>query len=94
MYLMELPNSQSEDALVLWKKEIIKFKEYLEKKFETTITEDQIREAIKMNNRGRRSLRKLYEVMKHDPAPSKVRISLKYCTEADSSLTVQRFRQK
>ena len=71
VYLMELPNSQSEDALVLWKKEIIKFKEYLEKKFETTITEDQIREAIKMNNRGRRSLRKLYEVMKHDPAPIK-----------------------
>ena len=46
VYLMELPNSQSEDALELWKKEIIKFKEYLEKKFNTTITEEQIRDAV------------------------------------------------
>ena len=71
VYLMELPNSQSEDALELWKKEIIKFKEYLEKKFNTTITEEQIRDAVKMNNAGRRSLKRLYEVMKHDPAPIK-----------------------
>ena len=31
-FVMELPNSQSEDSLKLWKKEIIRFKEYLEKK--------------------------------------------------------------
>ena len=61
VYLMELPNSQSADALELWKKEIIKFKEYLEKKFNTTITEEQIRDAVKMNNAGRRSLKRLYE---------------------------------
>ena len=66
---MELPNTQGEEALKLWKSEIIRFKEYLEKKFDVTITEDDIREAIKVNNAGRRSLRKLYEVMKHDPVP-------------------------
>lgn len=71
MFIMELPNTQSEEALKLWKSEIIRFKEYLEKKFDVTITEDNIREAIKVNNAGRRSLKRLYEVMKNDPVPIK-----------------------
>lgn len=69
VFLMELPNTQGEQAFKLWKSEIIRLKEYLEKKFDVKITEDQIREAIKINNQGRRSLRRLYEVMRHDPAP-------------------------
>ncbi len=69
VFLMELPNTQGEQAFQLWKSEIIRFKEYLEKKFDVEITEDQIRNAIKINNAGRRSLRRLYEVMHHDPAP-------------------------
>lgn len=68
-FVMELPNSQRENSLKLWKKEIIRFKEYLEKKFDVEITEEQIREAVKVNNEARRSLKKLYEVMRHDPAP-------------------------
>ena len=68
-FVMELPNSQREKSLKLWKKEIIRFKEYLEKKFDVEITEEQIREAVKVNNEARRSLKKLYEVMRHDPAP-------------------------
>lgn len=69
VFIMQLPNTQSEESLKLWKSEIIRFKEYLEKKFEVTITEDDIREAIKINNAGRRSLKNLYEVMRNDPAP-------------------------
>lgn len=69
VFLMELPNSQSENSLVLWKKEIIRFKEYLEKKFNVTITEDDIRNAVKRENKARLALKGLYEVMKHDPAP-------------------------
>ncbi len=71
VFVMELPNSQSQEALKLWKSEIIKFKEYLEKKFNTTITEEKIRDAVHINNEGRKSLRKLYEVMKLDPVPIK-----------------------
>lgn len=71
VFVMELPNTQSEEALKLWKKEIIRFKEYLEKKFEVTITEEDIRKAIKTNNEARGALKRLYEVMKHDPAPIK-----------------------
>ena len=69
IFIMELPNTQSEESLKLLKSEIIRFKEYLEKKFDVTITEDDVREAIKVNNEVRRSLKRLYEVMRHDPAP-------------------------
>ena len=71
VFIMELPNSQREPGLQLWKGEIIRFKEYLEQKFGVTITEEQIREAVKTENQARQSLKKLYEVMKHDPAPIK-----------------------
>lgn len=69
VYLMELPNTQKEEALKLWRSEMIRFKEYLEEKFEVEITEEQIREAIKVNNEGRRALKNLYEVMKNEPCP-------------------------
>lgn len=69
VFIMELPNTQRPEALRLWKSEIIRFKEYLEKKFDVTITEEAIREAIKVNNEGRRALRGLYELMKNDPVP-------------------------
>ena len=69
VFIMELPNTQGEEALKLWKSEIIRFKEYLEKKFNVTITEDDIRAAIKEENSVRRSLKGLYSVMQNDPAP-------------------------
>ena len=71
VFLMELPNTQKEEALKLWRSEIIRFKEYLEEKFDVEITEEQIRDAIKINNAGRRSLKALYETMKNDPVPIK-----------------------
>lgn len=71
VFIMELPNTQREEALKLWKSEIIRFKEYLEEKFDVTITEDDIREAIKVNNEVKKSLKGLYELMQNDPAPIK-----------------------
>ena len=69
VYIMELPNTQNEAALELWKKEIIRFKEYLEETFNTTITEEQVRHAVHVANQGRLALRRFYETMKNDPAP-------------------------
>ena len=69
VYVMELPNSQSPEALKLWKQEIIKFKEKLESHFGVTITEEQIREAIKIKNEGRKALKEFYSLMKMEPAP-------------------------
>ena len=71
VYIMELPNSQRADSLELWTKEIIRFKEYLEKKFEVEITEEKLREAVRISNEGRRALKDFYELMKQDPAPMK-----------------------
>ena len=55
VFLMELPNTQKETALQLWKSEIMRFKEYLEKKFDTEITEEKVREAVKINNACRKA---------------------------------------
>ena len=69
VYVMELPNSQSETALKLWKEEILKFKSYLEQTFKVEITEENVRKAVHMMNENRIALKNLYEVMKNDPAP-------------------------
>ena len=72
VYVMELPNSQSETALKLWKEEILKFKSYMEQTFKVEITEENVRKAVHMMNENRIALKNLYEVMKNDPAPMKV----------------------
>ena len=69
VFTMELPNRQTKDGLSLWKNEIIRFKEYLEQKFHVAITEEQIRNAVKIQNEGRVALKRLYELMRLDPAP-------------------------
>ena len=69
VFTMELPNRQTKDGLTLWKNEIIRFKEYLVQKFHVAITEEQIRNAVKIQNEGRVALKRLYELMRLDPAP-------------------------
>lgn len=69
VHVMELPNSQSEDGLKLWKNEIIKLKNTLEKQFDTEILEENIRKAIKIKNNERKALKEFYELGKLDPVP-------------------------
>lgn len=69
VFLMELPNTQREEALKLWKNEMLRFKKYLEEKFHVSITEDDIRKAIRTENEARLALKRLYSVMQRDPAP-------------------------
>lgn len=69
VFVMELPNSQSERSLEFWKQEVIRTKEYLEEFFHVVITNQMIRDAVHLNNQIRMSLKKLCEVMKLDPAP-------------------------
>lgn len=69
VFTMELPNRQTEEGLRLWTKEVIRFKEYLEQKFDVKITEEQVREAVKIQNDCRRALKRMYKLMKNDPAP-------------------------
>lgn len=67
VHVMELPNSQSEAGLKLWKDEIIKLKSILEEMFGSKITEDDIRKAIKIKNNERKALKKFYELGKREP---------------------------
>lgn len=69
VHVMELPNSQSEDGLKLWKNEIIKLKNTLEKQFDTEILEENIKKAIKIKNNERKALKEFYELGKLDPVP-------------------------
>lgn len=69
VFVLELPNRQSELGLKLWREEIIRFKEYLEERFRMVITDDMLREATHISNENRRAMKDLYEVMKLDPPP-------------------------
>ncbi|AOT69245.1 double-cubane-cluster-containing anaerobic reductase [Geosporobacter ferrireducens] len=70
MHIMNLPQtSQGEDALEAWKNEMVKFKNYLEEKFQVEITEEKLKDAVKLMNRERRAMRKLHQLNAHKPAP-------------------------
>lgn len=69
VHVMQLPHSQTEESLKYWKQEILRTKEYLEEYFQKGITDEKIREAIKINNSIRKALKRLYSVMKLQPAP-------------------------
>lgn len=70
MHIMNLPQTaQGEEALTLWKKEMVYFKEFLEKEFDVEITEDKLKEAIQLMNRERIAMRRLHQLNAHKPAP-------------------------
>lgn len=69
VFVMELPNSQSDKGIEFWKREVVRTKEYFEEFFHVVITDDMIRGAVHLSNRIRESLKRLYEVMKLNPAP-------------------------
>lgn len=69
VHVMQLPNQVSEEGITFYRNEIVKMKEKLETFFEVTITEDDIRMAIKVKNAERSAIKRLYSVMKNDPAP-------------------------
>mgnify|MGYP006952396552 FL=1 len=53
---MQLPHSRDEAALRSWTGEVIRLKEKLEDFYHITITEDQIRDAIRLKNHERRAM--------------------------------------
>ncbi len=69
VHVMQLPNQVSEEGIAFYRNEIVKMKEKLETFFEVTITEDDIRKAIKVKNEERSAIKRLYSVMKNDPVP-------------------------
>jgi benzoyl-CoA reductase/2-hydroxyglutaryl-CoA dehydratase subunit BcrC/BadD/HgdB len=70
MYVLELPQkAEDADALEHWTGEVRKFKEYLEQRFQTRITDDQLRDAARLMNRERGLRRQLAGLLTGDPPP-------------------------
>lgn len=70
VHIMELPNSATgKSGFEMWKKEIISYKEKLEEFFGVTITEEQLREAVKLKNRERDVRKEFYSLGKLKPSP-------------------------
>jgi len=70
MYVLELPQKAADaDALRHWTWEIRKFKEFLEQRFHTRVTEDKLRDAIRLMNRERGLRRQLADLMARDVPP-------------------------
>jgi len=64
MYVLELPQKADDhDALERWTHEVRKFKEHLEQRWHTSITNEKLREAIHLMNRERGLRRQLADLM-------------------------------
>lgn len=69
-YVMQLPHTQSSDfAKAMWESEILRFTAKLEEKFSTVITEEKLRESIKICNKERESISDFYALGKLVPPP-------------------------
>ncbi len=68
-YVMQLPHSRDEAALRSWTDEVVRLKNKLEDFYNITITEDEIREAIRLKNRERKAMLDFLELGKLNPSP-------------------------
>ncbi len=69
VHIMELPNCVTEKGIEMYRGEIIRMKEKLEEFFGVVITEEDIRRGIEVKNAERQAMKRLYSIMKADPAP-------------------------
>jgi len=69
-YVLELPQKEGDpDALEHWKRELEKFKRFLESRYAVGITGDKLRDAVRLMNRERRARRELAALMQSDQPP-------------------------
>jgi bzd-type benzoyl-CoA reductase N subunit len=68
-HMMSLPKKTTDAQVEWWRGELVNLKEALEKHLGITITDDNLREAIRTHNETRRLLRQLYELRKQDNPP-------------------------
>ncbi|MDO4478740.1 MAG: double-cubane-cluster-containing anaerobic reductase [Lachnospiraceae bacterium] len=62
-YVLQLPQSQARDyAGEVWYQEVKLLKEFIEKKYDITITDEKLREAVRKRNALRRSQLELYKL--------------------------------
>jgi benzoyl-CoA reductase/2-hydroxyglutaryl-CoA dehydratase subunit BcrC/BadD/HgdB len=70
VYVLELPQKPEDpDALEHWTREVRKLTAHLETQFGVRVTDDRLREAIRLMNRERSLRRRLADLMLADPPP-------------------------
>lgn len=70
VHILELPHRQdTPEAKALWRAEIVRLKERVEKDFGVVITDEKLRDAIHRRNIERRLLKELYELSTMTPPP-------------------------
>ncbi|NLY46691.1 MAG: 2-hydroxyacyl-CoA dehydratase [Tissierella sp.] len=70
VHVMQLPQTQTDEASIeMWYKEVLALKEKVEKEFDVTITEDDIKAAITIKNEERMLLQEFYNLSKSCPPP-------------------------
>lgn len=70
-YVMQLPHSKNNFSMALWKNELIELVKKLEEKFDVKITEDKIKDAIKLCNEERKAIKEFLNLAKLNPSPIK-----------------------
>lgn len=70
-YVMQLPHSKNNFSMALWKNELVELVKKLEEKFNVEITEDKIKNAIKLCNEERKAVKEFFNLAKLNPSPIK-----------------------
>ena len=70
-YVMQLPHSKNNFSMALCKNELIELVKKLEEKFDVKITEDKIKDAIKLCNEERKAIKEFLNLAKLNPSPIK-----------------------
>ncbi|GLB26799.1 2-hydroxyglutaryl-CoA dehydratase [Lacrimispora xylanolytica] len=70
LHVLQLPRNQfTPESKALWRSEVLRLKERVEKDFGVTITDEMLRDAIQKRNEERRLLKELYELSTLCPPP-------------------------
>lgn len=70
VHVMQLPQTpDGDDSYKLWKNQLLLLKKRLEKEFNVIITEQKLRDSIKLRNKERLALKEFYELCKMCPPP-------------------------
>lgn len=70
-YVMQLPHSKNNFSMALWKNELVELVKKLEEKFNVEITEEKIKNAIKLCNEERKAVKEFFNLAKLNPSPIK-----------------------
>ncbi|WP_102399418.1 double-cubane-cluster-containing anaerobic reductase [Haloimpatiens massiliensis] len=69
VHVMDLPQMKREKDYSMWKDEIRIFIDKMERLTGNKVTVENLKEAIKLANKKRRALKRLYDLRKHKPSP-------------------------